>query len=79
MDTVSLAHAQQNLGELLDRVEAGEEITILRDGKVVAELRRATSEKQPIDWAALKALRERLPYQHESSAETIRKMRDEGF
>ena len=38
MDTVSLAHAKAHLSALIDRVEAGETVTITRRGKEVARL-----------------------------------------
>lgn len=79
MLTVNLAHAKAHLSELLDKVEAGEEVTITRHGKPVAHLRRAASPKKPLDLEALAAFRATLPPQQGSSAELIRKMRDEGY
>ena len=77
--TVNLAHAKAHLSELLDKVEAGEEVVITRHGKPVAHIRHAGPPKEPIDFEALAALRATLPPQRRSSAELIRKMRDEGF
>jgi prevent-host-death family protein len=39
MSTVSLQDLQQNPTALLDRVEAGEHLVVVRDGRPVAELR----------------------------------------
>ncbi len=36
--SVGLREAQEHLGELLDRVERGEEIVIERDGRAVSKL-----------------------------------------
>jgi prevent-host-death family protein len=77
MLTVNLAHAKAHLSELLDKVEAGEEVVITRHGKPVAHLRQAEPPKQPLDFEALAALRARLPPQTRSSADVLREMRDE--
>lgn len=39
MSTVSLQELQQDPGALLDRVEAGEHLVVVRGGRPVAELR----------------------------------------
>jgi antitoxin (DNA-binding transcriptional repressor) of toxin-antitoxin stability system len=77
MLTVNLAHAKAHLSELLDKVEAGEEVVITRHGKPVAHIRQAVPPKQPLDLEALAALRARLPPQRRSSADVLREMRDE--
>jgi antitoxin (DNA-binding transcriptional repressor) of toxin-antitoxin stability system len=79
MITVNLAHAKAHLSELLDKVEAGEEVIVTRHGKPVAHIRQAVSPKKPLDFEALAAFRATLPAQLGSSAELIRKMRDEGY
>ena len=79
MLTVNLAHAKAHLSELLDKVEAGEEVVITRHGKPVAHIRQAVPPKEPIDLEALAAFRATLPPQQRSSAELLREMRDEGF
>jgi prevent-host-death family protein len=38
MVTVNLAQAKAHLSELLDRVEAGEEVTVTRHGRAVAHI-----------------------------------------
>jgi len=38
MDEVTVAEARRTFGTLLDRVEHGEEVTIVRAGRVVARL-----------------------------------------
>ncbi len=57
MLTVNLAHAKAHLSELLDQVEAGEEVVITRHGKPVAHMRQAVQPKRPLDLEALAALR----------------------
>ena len=79
MDSINLADAKAHLSELIDRVEKGETIEILRRGKPVARLVAAARPRKPIDVDALKALTDSLPYQTESSVDLIRKMRDEGY
>ena len=77
MNAINLAHAKAHLSELLDRVEAGEELVITRHGKPVAQLSPIITPKQPIDFEALAALRATMPPLRKSSAELIREMRDD--
>ena len=49
MDTVSLAHAKAHLSALIDRVEAGETVTITRRGKEVARLSPPDGARERID------------------------------
>ncbi len=77
MLTVNLAHAKAHLSDLLDKVEAGEEVVITRHGKPVAHMRQAVPPKKPIDFEALAALRAKLPPWSEDSAILVRKMRDD--
>ena len=49
MDTVSLAHAKAHLSALIDRVEAGETVTITRRGKEVARLLPPDGARERID------------------------------
>ena len=39
MDTVTIRELRNHGGEVVDRVEAGERVTLTRDGRPVAELR----------------------------------------
>ncbi len=48
MGTVSIRELRNQGGEVIDRVEAGESLTVTRDGRPVAELR-------PVRRAALRA------------------------
>jgi antitoxin (DNA-binding transcriptional repressor) of toxin-antitoxin stability system len=61
MTTYSVAHANEALLSLLDRVLQGEEVIISRDGKAVAELRSLVSTARkaaPDGYAWLKARRQ---------------------
>ena len=87
MDAISLAEAKAHLSELIDRVEAGEEICITRRGKPVARITRrgkpvaqivpANTPRKPVDLKALQALTSTMPKQSESARKSIRKMRDD--
>jgi antitoxin (DNA-binding transcriptional repressor) of toxin-antitoxin stability system len=77
MLTVNLAHAKAHLSDLIDKVEAGEEVIITRHGKPVAHMRQAVSAKKPLDFEALAELRAMLPPQKRSSADVLRELRDE--
>jgi prevent-host-death family protein len=81
MERINLADAKARLSEIIDRVEAGETIEITRRGKPAARLVPAEQPRQlrPVDVVALRALRETMPYQTESAADLIRRMRDDGY
>lgn len=81
MLTISLAHAKAHLSELLDKVEAGEEVVITRHGRAVARLNCVSRPTRPLAQMLddLAAFRATLPPQRRSSAEVLRQMRDEGL
>ena len=76
MTTVNLAHAKAHLSELIDQVEAGEEIVITRRGRPAARLGPVEPPKRPIDFKALEEFRKTMPPWSKSSTELIREMRD---
>jgi antitoxin (DNA-binding transcriptional repressor) of toxin-antitoxin stability system len=77
VDTVSLADAKARLSELVARAEKGEEVCITRRGKPVVKLSRLEAPKKPIDFEAIRKIRESMPMQEESTADFIRRMRDD--
>jgi prevent-host-death family protein len=77
MVTVNLAEAKAHLSKLLDRVEAGETVTITRRGRPVARVSGVAAPKKPIDFEALRKFRESMPPARKSAGELIREMRDE--
>lgn len=77
MRTVSLAQAKAHLSELLDQVEAGEDVIITRHGRAVAHVRPASRPKQPIPVDELAAFRATMPPLSRPSSELLREMRDE--
>lgn len=81
MERINLADAKARLSEIVDRVEAGESIEIVRRGRPAARLVPASKKRElkPIDFEALRKLHEALPYQEESAADLIRRMRDSGY
>ncbi|MCK9387294.1 MAG: type II toxin-antitoxin system prevent-host-death family antitoxin [Sulfuritalea sp.] len=76
MRTVSVAEAKAHLSELLNVVEAGEEIVITRHGRAVARVSPPEKPKQPIPLKRLAALREAVPAWTESSANRVGQLRD---
>lgn len=78
MVTVNLAQAKAHLSELLDKVEAGEEVVITRHGRAVACIRPATRQKQPLRLNDLAAFRATMPSLRQPSSELLRERRDEG-
>jgi antitoxin (DNA-binding transcriptional repressor) of toxin-antitoxin stability system len=79
MVTVNLVQAKAHLSELLDKVEAGEEVTITRHGRAVARIRRASRPKHPLPLDDLAAFRATMPRLRGPSAELLREARDEGL
>jgi prevent-host-death family protein len=79
MLTVNLAQAKAHLSELLDKVEAGEEVVITRYGRATARLHSLSVPKGPIQLDDLAAFRATMPPQRRPSAEVLREMRDEGL
>jgi prevent-host-death family protein len=77
METVGLADAKARLSELVERAAGGEPICITRRGKPVAQLNPVKQPRKPIDFEALRKLRDSMPMQTESAADFIRKMRDD--
>ena len=77
MSSVNLAVAKAHLSELINKVEAGEEVVITRHGRPVARVIPATPVKQPVPLERLAELRKRLPPRKGSSAIELRKLRDE--
>jgi prevent-host-death family protein len=77
MSTVSVAEAKTHLSELLDRVEAGEEVVITRRGKAIARLSSVVPAREPL--VSLADLRSSLPRVTKQSAEVVRELRDEGY
>ena len=77
MDTVSLAHAKAHLSALIDRVEAGETVTITRRGKEVALISPAVGPRERIDPEELRALTDTMPLRNTDAGEFMRRLRDE--
>ena len=73
--TVTVTEAKAHLKALLDRVEAGENITITRYGRPVARMSGIALHKKPL--GSLAAFRATLPYSEVSSSDLLRQMRDE--
>ena len=77
MRTVSVAQAKAHLSELLDQVEAGEDVVITRHGRAVAHVRAVPRPKEPIPLEELAAFRATLPSWSRPSHEILRELRDE--
>jgi prevent-host-death family protein len=77
MNSISLAEAKAHLSELVDRVEAGDIVSITRRGKEVARLTAADRPRKRVDPAMLRAITNAMPMQREGAAAFVRRMRDE--
>ncbi len=76
MATVAFSEAKARLSEIFDRVEAGEEITVLRRGKPVAKISQLTSHIQPPDFDAILEEVQSMPVHIEDAGVFMRRMRD---
>ena len=77
MITVDWAQAKERLGELLDRVEAGEDVLITRRDRPVAHLSPAATPKKSL--RSLAEFREGMPRWRRPSAALLREGRDAGL
>jgi prevent-host-death family protein len=77
MVTVNLAQAKARLSELLDKVEAGEEVVVTRHGRAVAHILPASRPKHPLRLDDLAAFRATMPRLRRPSAALLRAARDE--
>ncbi|MBF0152168.1 MAG: type II toxin-antitoxin system prevent-host-death family antitoxin [Magnetococcales bacterium] len=75
MVTVSVVQAKTQLDELLNRVAAGEEVVITRQGDPVATLSALPRLESQL--LSLQAFRADMPAWSDSSARLLRDMRDE--
>jgi prevent-host-death family protein len=75
--TVSLVQAKAHLSELLDKVEAGEEVIITRHGRAVAHIHAVSRPKHPLMLDGLAAFRATMPRLRRPSADLLREARDE--
>lgn len=74
MYTFSLAEAKAKLSQLIDLVEAGEDVTITKGGKPVVRLVPNSPVRQQLP--SLAEFRARLPTQTQSAGEFVRQLRD---
>jgi prevent-host-death family protein len=76
MQAISLAHAKAHLSEILNAVEAGEEVVITRHGRPIARVIPANAPKEPFPLQHLAKLRQQVPAWQGSSAVSLRDLRD---
>ena len=74
MIEVNVKKARENLSELLDKIEKGEEIIITRRGKRVAHM---VSPKRAVSLPSLKSLRESIEVRGEPLGVAVMKNRQE--
>lgn len=74
MGVVNLKEAREQLEDLLARVDAGEDVAILREGK--APVRLVLHPESGFDWQELKSFTDSLPKSPEDAATLVRLLRD---
>lgn len=73
--SISVADAKSHLSEILDRVEAGDEVVITRRGKAIARLVSARpAKRKPLP--PLADFRARMPLATTPADQLIRQLRD---
>ncbi|MCY4051406.1 MAG: type II toxin-antitoxin system prevent-host-death family antitoxin [Gammaproteobacteria bacterium] len=77
MFSVNLAQAKARLSEIMDKVEAGQEVVITRRGKAVAQISATSSPKKSVPLEKLAIFRDGISLQDSPSGETLRELRDE--
>ncbi len=78
MRKINVKEARQQISRLLDEVNAGEEIIIVRRGKPVARLMQMNGNKtKQLQFPDRSELRHKLPPMTQNSASLIRDIRDE--
>ena len=79
MESVNLAEAKAHLSALIERVEAGETISIMRRGKPVARLVPEARPKRRITVEELEEFTRGMTPQTESAGDFISRLRDERY
>ncbi len=79
MVTVNLTQAKARLSELLDKVEAGQDVLITRHGRAVACMSAAAGPKKPIPLQELAEFRSTMPRLRRPAVESLRDLRDEKY
>ncbi len=75
---VDHAYAKAYLSELLDKVEDGEDVLIIRRGRAVARISPVARPKTPLPLEELAEFRASMPGLRRPSSELLREARDEG-
>jgi prevent-host-death family protein len=76
MVTVNLVRAKARLSELLDRVEAGEEVVMTGHGRAVAHLHSVSRGKHPLILDDLAEFRAKMPHSPRPSGKLLRELQD---
>lgn len=74
MESISVREAREQISRILDRVQAGEDVLILRRGKPVAKLVRPAPAK--VEFQPRASLRDELPPMAESAEVAVRQLRE---
>jgi len=84
MSNHSVAETKNQLSELIDRAEKGEEIVITRHGRPVAKISAVAPERKPepitqeaIDWLKTHLVAGKIP--KEDAGASVSRMRDEDW
>lgn len=80
MDAINIADLRDELDSLIDRLDAGESVDIVRNGQVFAQVTPVapiTPSSVPFDWKGLAELTKSLPFDPTGAGVLVRQMRDD--
>lgn len=74
METINVRDMRERISQVLDHVQSGEEVLILRRGKPAARIVKPSAER--VAFRSRKDLRKDLPPLRQGSGETVRGLRN---
>lgn len=79
MQTLSVTAIKAHLNEVIEQVQEGDEVIIMRRGVPVARISALSSKRKPLPLEELKAFRNSIPKVKTPSHVLLRQLRDEGY
>lgn len=75
METINVRNVRGQISRILDRVQAGEEVTIIRRGKPAAQI--VAPQADPVQFQPRAALRDQVPPMEQPAESEVRWLRDD--
>lgn len=74
MERINVRQAREQISQILDRVEAGEEVTIMRHGKPAARI--VGADTKAVEFPSRRGLRAQIPTMDRPASDEVRELRD---